>query len=280
MAPNPTRKSKDSGITKSPAIRPQPPVKDSKSKAGSASQSKDTKIDNENRRDSRNVIATPPSKLPQIPDEQPKTPAAPRPEEKQHSYTPKSPVPRSSPFIGVQVAEPCVQGGLTHRLKPCGHKVITHSPVPCGSNCARDFKEEVSEWAITKITEQPFVCAACVHIHLKSYREASVELTKSSIEASKAQMGDMLTEEWLEEEFRYAKSVLQNDLERQSKKFKQLGRECCMIPGEPLFDEPKKQFPVEEIPSQRTMLFKCPKAARSPRDMRSESAIQRMKPKE
>lgn len=93
-------------------------------------------------------------------------------------------------------------------------------------------------------------------------------------------MGDVITEEWLEEQYRYAKSVLQNDLERQSKKFKQLGRECCMIPGEPLFDEPKKQFPVEDPSPHRPILFKSPKAARSSGDMRFESVIQRMKPKE
>ncbi|KXT14330.1 hypothetical protein AC579_4008 [Pseudocercospora musae] len=264
----PSRRSKDSSTLQSPAIRMHPSIKSSNPKANLVSQNKPTAIASEDRRDSRVAVYTPPGKSTQIPDEQLETPATPRPEEKQHSCTAKSPVPKSSPFIGVQVAEPCVQGGLTHRLKPCGHKVITHSPVPCGRNCAREFREEVSEWAIPKVTEQPFVCAACVHVHLKSHREASEELTKSKFAASKARMGDVLSEEWLEEQFKYAQSVLQNDLERQSKKFKQLGRECCIIPGEPLFDEPKKEFLVEDAPPHRPILFKSQKAAGSPGEFR------------
>ncbi|EME85355.1 uncharacterized protein MYCFIDRAFT_171287 [Pseudocercospora fijiensis CIRAD86] len=267
MAPNPTRPSKDSRLSQSPAIRLQPPTKSSKPKPSSMSKSKSPAIQNKNHRHSQAAVSTPINKFPPIPNSQPKTPNAP-PKQLQ---TPNSPPPTPSPFISVQVAEPCIQGALTHRLQPCGHKILTHTPTPCGKNCARDFKAELSRFALRKITTQKFVCAACVHIHLRRYREGREEATKSGLEASQATMGDLISEEWVRERERYEESVLRNDLERLRKRLEVLGRECWMIPGEPVFEEVKEEEGEGEL--GRKILFQSSKPARSAGEGEDEAVV-------
>lgn len=135
-------------------------------------------------------------------------------------------------YIGPHI-DACTSGSLVHRLQPCGHQVITGTPETCASNCRREYNEKTLRWATAVVTNECFVCAACVNIHVQEHRHAQLQNQKDRFARTEARMGHFRPE-WLEKQMAYARRVLDNDVEKEKKEFEKLGRPCLMISGEPL----------------------------------------------
>ncbi|KJX95092.1 hypothetical protein TI39_contig4134g00004 [Zymoseptoria brevis] len=137
--------------------------------------------------------------------------------------------PPTSPYMNMHITDPCIPGCLIHQLSPCGHKILTTKPEPCASNC----KQRSSNTPSGTPTQDAFVCAACVELHIQVHREVKRDVYQHNLEQTEVQMGKF-PPDWLEQQQEFWEKVWENDMLKEKESFERLGRSCIAIPGEPI----------------------------------------------
>jgi hypothetical protein len=82
-------------------------------------------------------------------------------------------------------------------------------------------------------TEEIFVCAACVELHVQVHREVKRDVYNYNFSRTEAQMGKFPIV-WIETQKEYWEKVWENDMKKERDAFAQLGRICAYISGEPI----------------------------------------------